>query len=165
MRTAPWIAVVAAVLGVFMLRWVRRFAAAFVVAGVSAQVIVSLLPWAPNVAARGVIDAWASGPLGLGLQRLAARLPDEAMAVGAGVVVLCLVLVVFDHKRSRERGGALALWGLAGAIGVLAWLEAGARLGGIAALSTAGGWLSVLGLAVLYVAGWRRFVSQRGSAS
>lgn len=164
LRTAPWVAVLSAILGVFTLRFIRRLGAALAVAGLLAQGTVALLPWPPVLASRGLVDSWSSGPLGIGLRRFAVSLPDEAFAIGLGVVVMCTILVAFDHRRSRNRGGNLLLWGALGLVGAIAWVEAAVRVGGAAALPTMPGLVAAVGLVALYVAGWRRFVSKQGDA-
>jgi hypothetical protein len=159
LRTAPWIPVIAAVVGVFALRWIRRLGAALGVAGLVAQLIVAMMAWPPAVAPRGLVDAWQAGPLASAIRRFSFSLPDEAFALGVGLVVLCTILVAFDHRRSRDRGGTLLGWGIVGVLGAVAWVEAAARVGAGAALPGPWGMAALLGLVAVYVVAWKRFVA------
>jgi hypothetical protein len=90
------------------------------------------------------------GPIGGALVAWARGLPDSSLAIGAGVIVLCTILVVFDHRRSPSRGGMVLVRGLVGVAGLLLWLEAAARSGLFGWARTGAGALAL----VVLVAAW-----------
>ena len=162
LRLAPWIATVAGVLGALSLRWFRRVGAGLLVAGVLAQALLASVPWPPPVRGPELFEGWTSGPLGLWVRDAALALPDNAVAIGAGLVALCLMLVAFDHRRSRRKGGTLLASGLMGAMGLVAWIEVAWRVGAGAAVWTGWGAASLLALVGLWWAARRRFVRGPG---
>ena len=143
-RIAPWVATVTAVFGLLLAFAVRRVGAGLAAAGVAAQLTSAALPWQVPLSPSSWSVAVSEGPLGAAVIRWARGLPDQTLAIGIGVVVLCGILMYFDHKRSPKRGGLLLAGGIVGAAGLLLWVEAAARAGllgwgpstaGIAALS------------------------------
>jgi hypothetical protein len=80
---------------------------------------------------------------------------DLGASLTVGGIVLCAMLVAFDHRRSRGKGDAVAFAPLlaatvVGFVAFVAWGEAGLRLGLWAWMTT---WLGWLGLAAL-VGAW-----------
>lgn len=158
---APWAVAGSLVLGALGVQLARRgVGVAWLLAGVMAQAVSSVLPWPSTLPAQTYAEALRDGPLLQTVVRLARNLPDEAVAVGAGIVVLCLVLMAFDHRRSRGRGGWLLLAALAGVVGVVLLLEAAGRTAFFSWLATAPGFFGV-GLLIAawllaFGARWRR---------
>ena len=149
-RVAPWVATVTAVLGLFVAFGLRRVGAGLAVAGGAAQLVLAWLPWEVPLTPASWSAALAQGPAGTAVLAWARALPDSSVSIGAGVVALCAILIVLDHRRSRRRGGTLLLAGLAGAAGVVAWGEAALRAGASGWAASGAGVLSMLAL----VAGW-----------
>jgi hypothetical protein len=81
---------------------------------------------------------------------MARALPDSTTAFGLALVAACVVLIYFDHRRSRQRGGRLLLGGLLGLLGAAAWIEAAARMGAVGLLVSASGWIALIGIAGLW---------------
>lgn len=126
---APASSVVAAAVGTAVARRWRAPAWGLALAGGAAQGFAALASWPEPPGAGEGSTAWSEGPLGLVVRALARHLTDGAEAVLVGLIVLCLVLVAFDHRRSRRRGGRLLVAGLVGALGAAAWFEASLRTG------------------------------------
>lgn len=149
-RAAAWIAWLAAAVGA--LAYARGLAAgpALAATGALAQAGTSSLPWPGPSAAPALSEQWTEGPMGAALRLLAERLPDATTAVGIGVIVGCIVLAAFDHRRSRGRGGWLLVTGVVGAIGVVAWIEAAARVGVLGSMAQVAGWIAALGACGLW---------------
>lgn len=154
---APWIAVIAAILGLAVSFWRRNLSLGALTAGLGAQIALASMPWPATFTPRlGFAQRVARGPLVTRVQSLVA-IPDRLLLpVAAAIVVFCLVLVAFDHKRSKDKDGAIglgtaSLTAVFGAAGVLLWLEAAGRCGFLAMLSTASGVLAALALAGAYL--------------
>ena len=155
-RAVPWVAVAAAIAGALSRSWTRTIGFSLLVAGLVAQLALLVLPWPSALPPLGWVEEVAAGPVLELARRAALSLPDEAPAIGAGVIVLCLVLIAFDHRRSRQTGGRLMIGGIAGVLGALAWIEAGARAGLFGYLSTAPGWIGLLAILGLWAWQWTR---------
>lgn len=160
-RIAAWAAVVAGLLGAVAAAYTRKLSFGLATAGVFAQVLLAVDPLPPELfPPQGVLAAWSDGPL-LGELFAAIRtMSPMHVALAAAVVAACLVLVAFDHRRSRGQGGDLGLgWaGVAaalGSFGALAWLEAASRGSLFAACDLRfgawAGWLAMLGLIVAWL--------------
>ncbi len=149
-RILPWIPILALAGGLWVFAWTRRSGWGLAVAGVAAQGFAAMVAWPPDVPTVSWTDAVRDGPLGASIIELAARLPDASVAVGAGIVTLCGVLIAFDHRRSSGRGGVLLAAGLLGATGLLVWLEAAARCGFLGWMTTAAGIVAVLAMALAW---------------
>lgn len=154
---APWIALVSAVVGLGVAFWRRNLSLGALAAGLSAQLTLALFPWPKTFTPRyGLAERVARGPLVTRVQSLVA-IPDELVLPGAAaVIVFCLVLVAFDHKRSKDKEssidlGTASLTAVFGAAGVLLWLEAAGRSGFFASLATVTGVLAALALAGAYL--------------
>lgn len=128
-RVLPWIPFVALALGWIVVRWRRRMVWGAVVTASTAVVLDRVIGWPADIPVIPWVDDVRAGPLSAAFIDVASRLPDSSIALGAGVVTLCAVLIVFDHRRSSGRGGKLMASGLlavgCGAIG----LEVAARCG------------------------------------
>jgi hypothetical protein len=148
--SAPWIAVVAGALGALAVARGLGLGVGLALAGVMAQLASTWLPWPVPTAPPTLIERWTDGPAATWLRHLAQRLPDSASAIGLAVVAACAVLIAFDHRRSRGRGGRLVLGGVAATLGVVAWGEAAVRLGVPGLAVTGPGWLTLVGLAGLW---------------
>jgi len=154
LHLAAWVGLLSAALGGVVAAAVGRMSFGCVTAGILAQVFVWLPAW-PEPPGRPGWNAWGRGPLGMAVQQWAVRLSDQAVALAAGLVTLCAILIAFDHRRSPGRGGALIGAGLAMLLGTLAWLEGALRSGligfatspegTVACLSLFGGWVALIG--------------------
>lgn len=149
-RVAPWGPMFALALGCAAMAFSRRMGVGFAVAGVAAQVIDAALDWPADFLAIPWQAQVRDGPVGSFVIELALGLPDAAVAVGAGVVTLCTMLVAFDHRRSSGRGGAMMAAGLLGVLGLLLWTEAAARCGMGPWIGTAAGAASILAMALAW---------------
>ena len=150
MRVLPWIPMLALAVGLGVMALTRRMGVGLAVAGASAQLLDWLVAWPEAFVAVPWSAQVRDGPLGAGVIELALALPDAGVAVGAGVVTLCMVLVAFDHRRSSGKGGALLAAGLAGVLGLVVWLEAAARCGMAGWIGTAAGAASILAMALAW---------------
>lgn len=153
---APWTVLLALLAGAGWAGLRRGLAGGLVAAGLLAQGLVMALPWPPGFARPSLQQTWQEGPLGHAVVELARALPDASVALGAGVVTLCTVLMIFDHRRSPQTGGGFVLAGMLGVLGALVWLEAGLRAGLGPWLMQPGGILAMAGSLVLWWWAWRR---------
>ncbi|MBL4688114.1 MAG: hypothetical protein JKY37_26225 [Nannocystaceae bacterium] len=163
-RIFPWVAVLAAALGGAL--WVRRVPLwiAAAVSGVGAQVGLWAMAWPTAILRPSFYESVAAGPVGRQAVRWAAMLPETSLAIGAGIVTLCLVLVVFDHRRSPGQGG-MAIWtALVVLLAGLAWLEAALRGQIVPWAMTGLGACGALGLVGLWGGcAWTRRTTRRPS--
>jgi hypothetical protein len=118
-------------------------------------VLLRVRPWPPGLERPSLQEAWADGPLGHGVVALARGLPDASVAIGAGVVTLCAVLMVFDHRRSPDEGGVMVARGMLGVLGLLACVEGSLRAGAVPWASQAGGALALAAAAGSWWWAWR----------
>jgi hypothetical protein len=154
-RPAPWIVLVAAVAGAAW-AWRRRsMVGGLVLAGLVAQLLLLARPWPGEFLRPSLQVTWREGPLGHAVMALARALPDASVAIGAGVVTLCAVLMIFDHRRSPEEGGGPVVRGMLGVLGILAFVEASLRAGLGPWATQAGGMLALAGAAALWWGAWR----------
>jgi hypothetical protein len=149
-RVVPWIPMLALALGLAVAVVSRRIGVGLAAAGASAQALDVLVAWPEAFVAVPWTDQLRDGPLGSAVIDLAVGLPDTAVAIGAGVITLCMVLVAFDHRRSSGKGGVLLAAGLFGVLGLLVWLEAATRCGFGAWIGTAAGATSILAMALAW---------------
>ncbi|HLT39126.1 MAG TPA: hypothetical protein VK034_22735 [Enhygromyxa sp.] len=160
-RIAAWAAVLAGLLGAVAATYAGRLSVGLATAGVFGQLLLAVDPLPSELfPPEGVFSAWSSGPLfGDAIAAIRAMSPLQ-VALAAAVVAACLVLVAFDHRRSRGQGGDLGLgWaGIAavfGSFGAIAWLEAASRGSLLAACDLRfgawAGWLAMLGLIVAWL--------------
>ncbi len=149
-RVVPWIPMIALLLGLAAWRVSRRVGIGLVVAGCAGQLLDRAVAWPEAFVSVPWSTQLCDGPLGHAVIALAVGLPDAAVAMGAGVVTLCVILVGFDHKRSSGQGGALLAAGVLGAAGFVAWIEAAARCGLGAWIGTAVGAASILAMALAW---------------
>lgn len=156
---APWVVLLSALAGAGWAGLRRRMTGGLVLAGLLAQLLVLALPWPLEFPRPSLSETWREGPLGHAVVALARGLPDASVALGAGVITLCAVLMIFDHRRSADRGGGVVAAGVLGVLGVLAWTEASLRLGLWAWLHQPAGVLALLGALGLW--GWA--LAGRGS--
>lgn len=154
-RISPWAPILAAIFGAAVAFWLWRVGPGLLVAGGFAQALVAGLPWpAESIPPTGWLAEVRSGPLVAPLARLASS--GWVTPVALAVLAFCVVLVTFDHRRSREREGALnlstaGLVALMSAVGGLAWCEAALRAGLWASMHSIAGMLAVVALAVAWV--------------
>jgi hypothetical protein len=154
-RPAPWV-VLASVLAGAAWAWRRRSPVGGVLlAGLVAQLLLLVRPWPAGFVRPSLQATWSEGPLGHGVVALARALPDSSVALGAGVVTLCALLMIFDHRRSSDRGGGLVARGMLGVLGLLALVEASLRAGLVPWAWQAGGVLALGGAAALWWWAWR----------
>lgn len=159
-RVAVWAAVLAGLLGALAASFSRRISVGLGTAGLVGQALLAAIPLAPELSpAQGLLATWAEGPLLAPLIGAIQRMSALHMAIAAAVLAASLVLVGFDHQRSREQGRDLGLgWAgfaaLFGGLGALAWIEAASRGSLFAAcdwrFGAWAGWLALLGL----IAAW-----------
>ncbi|EDM77029.1 hypothetical protein PPSIR1_16050 [Plesiocystis pacifica SIR-1] len=156
-RVAPWAAVLGAVLGAFAGVFTRRGSVALLCAGLLAQIALGLAPISTAVfPPQTLVEAWGSSPLARRIVELAQTMTTTHQAIAAAFVALCLVLVAFDHRSSKEREDALdlgsaGLVAIASTVGVVAWIEAASRSSLLASLHHGAGWVTFLGLGMLAV--------------
>lgn len=160
-RVAPAAVVLAGLLGAALSLWTRRLSYGIAAAGVFAQLLLAFDPLPRELfPPQPLLDTWASGPL---VAATVASIRQLGTMGLAGVAALCagsLVLVAFDHRRTRGREEDVGL-GLAtiaavfGTIGGLAWIEAASRGSLFAACDLRfgawGGWLALAGLLLAWV--------------
>ena len=149
-RIVPWVVVLAAALGAVL--WIRRvpLAIAAAVAAIAAQAGLSAVPWPEALLRPTWSEAIANGPAGRAVTGWARALPQQSVAIGAGVIALCVVLMVFDHRRSRDRGGWALVTALVTVVSAVVWIEAALRAEALAWASTGLGALGTLGLVGLW---------------
>ncbi|MFO7565199.1 MAG: hypothetical protein R6X02_21320 [Enhygromyxa sp.] len=160
-RVAAWAAVIAGLLGAVAATYTQRLALGLVSAGVFAQLLLALDPLPPELfPPQGLLATWSEGPLIGDLIAAIRSMSTLGVALAAAVVAASLMLVAFDHRRSRGQGGDLGLgWaGLAaalGSFGAIAWIEAASRGSLFAACDLRfgawAGWLAMLGLIVAWL--------------
>jgi hypothetical protein len=156
-RTTPWMIVVAGLLGAVAAVLVRRVSLGLAVAGVLAQLLlVTIAPPPELFAPQTTWVEWQTGPLlGRLLPWITSMSPLE-LAIAFALIALCLVLVAFDHRRSRANPDELDLLGagvlsLFGTVGLLGLVEAMFRSGFMASLTGVAGVLALLGLVLAWV--------------
>lgn len=160
-RIAAWAAVIAGIVGAVAAVYARRISFGLATAGVLAQVLLALDPLPPELfPPQRLSTAWAEGPLFGPVFAAIRAMSTLHMALAAAVVAACLVLVAFDHRRSRGQGGDVGLgWAgiaaLIGSLGAIAWIEAASRGSLFAACDLRfGAWsghLALLGLIVAWL--------------
>lgn len=160
-RIAAWAAVLAGLLGAVAATYTRKLSIGLASAGVLAQLLLAIDPLPAELfPPQRLLAAWAEGPLFGPLFTKIQAMSTMSMAAASAVVAACLVLVAFDHRRSRGQGGDVGLGsaGLAaviGSFGALAWIEAASRGSLFAACDLRfgawSGWLALLGLIVAWL--------------
>jgi len=153
---APWVVLFTAMAGAGWAGLRRRLGGGLLLAGGLAQLLVRGLPWPASFERPTLQQSWREGPLGHAVIELARSLPDVSVALGAGIITLCVLLMLFDHRRSADRGGGLVAAGLVGVLGALGWLEASLRAGLGPWLVQPAGWVSLIGAAGLWGWAWQR---------
>jgi hypothetical protein len=160
-RVAPAAVVLAGLLGAAVSLLTRRLSFGIAAAGVLAQLLIAIDPLPSDLfAPQPVLDTWASGPLVArmlaGIRQLGTLGLAGVTAIGAG----SLVLVAFDHRRTRGREddvglGLATLAAVCGTIGGVAWIEAASRGSLFAACDVRfgawGGALALVGLLLAWV--------------
>ncbi|MCR9165295.1 MAG: hypothetical protein ACE37F_26715 [Nannocystaceae bacterium] len=150
MRATLWIPMLALAVGLGAMAYVRRMGVGFAVAGAAAQALDAMVPWPDAFVPVPWTAALRDGPVGRSVVELALWMPDTGVAIGAGVVTLCMVLVAFDHRRSSGKGGAMFATGMAGVLGGILWVEAAARCGMTGWIGTPVGAASILAMALAW---------------
>lgn len=155
-QPAPWIVLVSALAGAAW-AWRRRgrFAQGVGLAGLVAQLLLWARPWPSGFVRPSLGETWREGPLGHAVLEVARGLPDVSVALGAGVVTLCAVLMVFDHRRSPGRGGGLVVMGTLAMLGLVAFIEASLRAGMVPWLTQPAGAVALAGAAGLWWWAWK----------
>lgn len=158
-RIAPAAAVVGALLGAVLVVIVGHLSWGLALAGVLAQILLAVDPLPKQLfPPQSLREAWASGPLFAWVLDDIRELSAVGMAVVTAVCVGSLVLVAFDHKRTRGGAddvglGPAALAAVLGSLGLLAWLEAASRGSLLAACDLRfGAWAGLLALVGLILA-------------
>ena len=160
-RIGPWAAIVGAILGAFAAFFSRRLSWGLVTAGILSQLLLGLAPLPADLfPPRPLLKTWSEGPLVRRTLQTVDNLSSMEIAIVAAILAACLVLVAFDHRRSREKSegnldlGSAGLAALLGTIGVVAWIEAASRGALLMALHPRGdwyaGWGALIGLGLLY---------------
>ncbi len=151
-RTTPWIIVVAGLLGAVTAVVVRRASLGLALAGALAQFLLAMFtPTRELFAPQTTWVEWGTGPLFGRVLPWVEALTAFELAIAAGLVTLCLVLVGFDHRRSKASADGLNLTSagvlaLLGTVGLLGLVEAMFRSGFAASLGLWPGWLALAGL-------------------
>lgn len=155
-RIAPAAVVLAGLLGAAVSLWTRRLSFGIAAAGVLAQLLVALDPLPAELfAPQPLLDTWASGPLVARSLVTIRQLGTVGLAGVAAIGAGSLVLVAFDHRRTRGREddvglGLATLAAVCGTLGGVAWIEAASRGALFAACDVRfgawGGWLALAGL-------------------
>ncbi len=128
-RLLPWVVALASGLGIAVaLRW-RTLGVAGLAAGLLAQGLTWGVGWPSPTPELTWVQAVSTSALGSAVTRLAVGLTQTQAAFAIGLLVMCALLIGFDHRRSRGRGGPLLIGGSAGVIGAVLLLEAGSRTG------------------------------------
>jgi hypothetical protein len=148
MFVSPWVATLSAAFGIAA-GWVRgRLGLAALVAGVTAQLALLAHEWPTAIPALWAEGGPSSGLAVQWLRWLAMRLPADSLAWGLGIVVACTILIAFDHRRSRRRGGWALVWTVLGMVGLAGWIEASVRAGASAWLGTGTGVVAAVALSI-----------------
>jgi hypothetical protein len=160
-QIAAWAAVVAGLLGAVAATHARKLSVGLGIAGVFAQLLLGLDRPPPELfPPQPLRTAWAEGPLFGDLLAGIRAMSPLHVAIAAAVVAACLVLVAFDHRRSRGQSGDVGLgWAsvaaLFGSVGAVAWIEAASRGSLFAACDLRfgawSGWLAAIGLIVAWL--------------
>lgn len=158
---APWVVLLSALAGAGWALLRGRLGGGGMIAGLCAQGLMLALPWPATFVRPSLEQTWRDGPLGHTVLELARGLPESSVALGAGLITLCMLLMLFDHRRSPGRGGGLVAVGLMGVLGGLLWLEASLRAGLGPWLGQPGGVLAAIGTGGLWAWAWAR--RRRGS--
>lgn len=151
MRVSPWVPAASGLLGALLAFFSHRVAVGLLLAGLLAQITAGLQPWPAPLGPQSYSQAWAEGPLWLSLTEAVRSMSDLGVSLTIGGIVLCAMLIAFDHRRSRKQGEAVAFVPLLvatviGFVALVAWAEAGLRFGLWAWMTT---WMGWLGLAAL----------------
>jgi hypothetical protein len=160
-RIAPAAVVLAGLLGAALSLFTRRLSLGIAAAGVVAQLLIAIDPLPRELfPPQPWIDTWASGPLVArtvaGIRQLGTFGLAGVAAIGAG----SLVLVAFDHRRTRGQEidvglGLATVAAVFGTIGGVAWIEAASRGSLFAACDVRfgawGGWLALVGLILAWL--------------
>lgn len=160
-RIAPAAVVLAALLGAALSLLTRRLSYGIAAAGVLAQLLLALDPLPRELfPPQPLLDTWASGPLVARTLAAIQQLGTIGLAAVAAVGAGSLVLVAFDHRRTRGHEddvglGLATLAAVCGTIGGAAWIEAASRGSLFAACDVRfgawGGWLALAGLILAWV--------------
>jgi hypothetical protein len=132
-RVMPWIAVLAGVLGAFVALVFRRASAGLLLAGVLGQLLLAFVP-AGELPLRKLswTEEVASGPMLEPIIQFVRGWGPMGTAIAGGIVVFCMVLVAFDHRRSKDRDESMGLGGagilsLLATFGMVSWAECAMR--------------------------------------
>ncbi len=147
-RVLPAGAAIAAAAGAAA--WLRRRSAllGWWIAAVGVQLIAAAWPWPLGFPRPSVDDDILGGPVMTVLRSLANDMRQFEVAIAAGVLALCVVLIAFDHRRSRSQGFMPAIRGLLGVVGAIVFVEGAARIGLAAWVPTVAGLIGSVAAAV-----------------
>ena len=172
-RIAPAAVVLAGLIGAALSLLTQRLSLGIAAAGLLAQLLLAWDPlpldlFPPQLLA----DAWSTGPLVDRTVTAIRGLGTIGMGMIAAVGAGSLVLVAFDHKRTRGREedlglGMATLAAVFGTIGGVAFVEAASRGALLAAcdlrFGAYGGWIALIGLALAWVPAIQVFRASRVS--
>jgi hypothetical protein len=160
-RIAPWAAIVAGVVGAALSLFTRRLSVGIAAAGLLAQLGLAVDPLPRELfPPQRLFEEWAQGPLFGQLVPMIRGLGTLELGVIAAALAGSLVLVGFDHRRTRGRDddvglGPATLAAVLGTIGALAWIEAASRGSLFAAcdprFGAYYGWLALAGLILAWL--------------
>ena len=164
-RIAAWAAVLAGLLGACVATVTARLSVGLAAVGVSGQVLLAFNRLPPELfPPQGLVAAWAEGPVFGPLVTSIRSMSAMQMAITAAVLAACLILVAFDHKRSRDEDedvgldvglGRAGVAAVLGTFGMIAWIEAASRGSLFAAcdwrFGAWAGWLALIGLIVAWL--------------
>jgi hypothetical protein len=156
-RTTAWMIPIACLLGAATALLLRRISVGLLVAGVVAQLLLgTIIPPRELFPPQTTWLEWQTGPLLGRLLPWIGSMGPIHLAIAVALISLCLVLVGFDHRRSKSDGDELDLLGasvlaLLGTAGLIGLVEAVFRSGFWAALSGVAGVLALLGIVLAWV--------------
>jgi hypothetical protein len=160
-RISPASVVLAGLIGAALSLLTRRLSLGIVAAGALAQLLLWLDPLPLDLfPPQQLADAWASAPLIDRTVGAIRRMETIGLGMIAAIGAGSLVLVAFDHKRTRGREddlglGIATLAALFGTIGAVAFVEAASRGALLAACDLRfgawAGWLALFGLILAWL--------------
>lgn len=160
-RIAPWAAIIGGILGAVVGVFTQRVSVGIAAAGVLAQLGLAVDPLPRELfPPHRMIEEWAQGPLFGRVIPLIQGLEGLHLGIVAAALAGSLVLVGFDHRRTRGREddvglGPASLTALLGTFGAVMWIEAASRGSLFAACDVRFdayfGWLALAGLILAWL--------------
>lgn len=109
-RMQPELFAVALALGIFLVALTRRLAVGVLSAGVAVLLLLAMQPIGGGVPGwSGWFDELRSAPLWSGVANVFARHEQIGTAIIGAIIVFCVVLAYFDHRRSESKPDSIPL--------------------------------------------------------